>query len=114
MQNLNVVTHPISHSFCGDLVYTATINGASLDSNSTPVSFDQSNLQFRVQSDDPGSVGLYNIDISAHFADNSNYVDKSGFAIVVNITAPCHASTFTIDSNMFPSNPIEYMVTTTE
>ena len=59
-----VVTTPISHTLCGDLVYTSTFMSAAITSASTPVSYSASTLTHTVYSEDitlKGTSQLYTV-----------------------------------------------------
>jgi hypothetical protein len=47
-----VATSPISHTLCGDLVYTSTFMSITLTETSTPVSYSSSTLTHTVYSED--------------------------------------------------------------
>ena len=82
-----VQTLPITHTLCGDLLYSATFEADPVSDTSTPLSLSSTSLEFALYSEDPTLAGERTITLSATFADYA--VDPSTESFTVTIIDPC-------------------------
>ena len=63
------MTTPLSHLMCGEVDYEVFFEGQSIDSASSPVSFDTSTRTFEIYSEDFNLVGLRTIEVKGFLRD---------------------------------------------
>ena len=63
-------TSPTTHTFCGDLTYTATYEGAVADVSSVPnMAYYSQNRTFGIYSEDLSLIGMTEATVSAFLTD---------------------------------------------
>jgi len=56
--SFTVITNPFAHSLCGDLAYTTTFVGATIDLISDPMTYDTTTRTFSLYSEDFNLLGM--------------------------------------------------------
>ena len=106
-----VVTTPISHTLCGDLVYTSTFMSVAITSASTPVSYSASTLTHTVYSEDitlKGTSQLYTV--KAAFVNYPTITSSAPDAkAYIQFLDPCPTPESVVSS--LQTNPVSYYYT---